>query len=68
LRAQLRKLIEIDGVVYEVNSRTKTYWHFGQNSTSRERDKKQNEENKKSIDGYTRIFPDGRREVYRYKK
>ena len=63
----MTKILKIDRALYEVDDKTKTYRYYGRNSEWENLGKEENQRNKKHIDGYTRIFPDGRKKVFRYK-
>jgi len=59
--------LEIDRAVYVIDEETKTYRYHRRNPNWRNLDPGENERNKGHLDGYTRIFPDGRRKVFRYR-
>mgnify|MGYP000876431481 CR=1 FL=1 len=61
-------ILKIDRALYEVDRKTKTYRYFDRNADWQKLSTRENERNKISIDGYTRIFPDGRRRKFIYKK
>jgi hypothetical protein len=63
----MTKILKIDRALYEVDEKNKTYKYYGRNPNWKQLDPAENEENKKSIDGYTRIFPDGSQKVFHYK-
>ncbi|NWG09161.1 MAG: hypothetical protein HXX80_02425 [Nitrososphaerales archaeon] len=63
----MTKILKIDRALYEVDDKTKTYQYYGRNPEWENLSKEENQRNKKHIDGYTRIFPDGRKKVFRYK-
>lgn len=56
--------IEIDKAIYLVDTSTKTYRFLRRNPRWRELSPRVNEQNKASIDGFTRIFRDGRTRLY----
>ncbi len=56
----MTKILKIDKALYEVDDETKTYKYFGRNPDWKKLSKKENEENKKHIDGFTRTFRNGR--------
>ena len=62
------KILKIDRALYEVDDKTKTYSYYGRNPEWEKLSKEENQRNKKYIDGYTRIFPDGRKKVFRYRE
>ena len=62
------KILKIDRALYKVDDRTKTYRYYGRNRNRENLSKEENQRNKKYIDGYTRIFPDGRKKVFRYRE
>ncbi len=64
----MSKILKIDRALYEVDDKTKTYHYYGRNPKWQELNPAENEKNKKLIDGYTRIFPDGRQKVFHYKE
>jgi hypothetical protein len=63
----MNKILKIDRALYEVDDKTRTYKYYARNPDWKKLSKEKCEKNKKSINGYTRIFPDGRRKVFRYK-
>ena len=67
-RTNMTKILKIDRALYEIDDKTKTYRYYGRNSEWKNINKEENQRNKKHIDGYTRIFPDGRTKVFRYKE
>jgi hypothetical protein len=58
------RVIKIDKGIYEVNDEAKTYRFLRRNFEWKQLDENENESNKLSIDGYTRIFRDGRRKQF----
>ncbi len=60
--------VKIDRAVYLVDDQTRTYRFLRRNPQWEQLDPNQNEKNKRRIDGYTRIFRDGRRKTFRYPK
>jgi hypothetical protein len=60
-------ILKIDQAMYEFDDKTKTYGYFGRNPDWKNLTKEENQKNKKRIDGYTRMFPDGRKIVFRCK-
>jgi len=61
-------ILKIDRALYEVDDETTTYRYYGRNPDWQKLSKTENRKNKKHIDGYTRIFPDGRRKVFKFKE
>jgi hypothetical protein len=64
----MTEMLKIDRALYEVDDKTRTYRYFGRNPHWENLSKEESRRNKKHVDGYTRIFPDGRKKVFRYKK
>jgi hypothetical protein len=62
----MTKILKIDRALYEVDDETKTYKYYGRNLEWQDLNPVENEKNKKSIDGYTRIFPDGKQKIFHY--
>ena len=60
------KQLKIDRAVYLVDDKTKAYRFLKRNPEWKSLDPQENERNKRHIDGYTRIFKDGRRKTFRY--
>lgn len=56
--------LKIDRAVYLVDEETKTYCYLRRNPQWKDLDPADNERNKRHLDGYTRIFPDGRRKLF----
>lgn len=59
--------LRIDRAVYVVDEERKRYRYLSRNHEWRELDPLENERNKRYLDGYTRVFPDGRTKVFRYR-
>lgn len=59
--------VRIDRTVYLADDRTRTYRFLRRNPAYRSLDPQENERNKRSIDGYTRVFRDGSTKVFRYR-
>ena len=59
--------LKIDRAVYLVDNETGTYRFLGRNPDWQKIDPAENDENKRQIDGYTRIFRDGRKKTFRYR-
>jgi hypothetical protein len=64
-RAPQGKELKIDRAIYVVDEERKRYRYLGRNHRWHELDPAENERNKRRLDGYTRIFPDGRTKVFR---
>lgn len=62
------RTLKIDRAIYLVDDETKTYRFLRRNPDWRDLAPDENERNKRQIDGHTRIFRDGRRKVFRYRK
>lgn len=60
--------LNIDQAVYLVDDKTRTYRFLRRNPDWEKLDPNKNVENKRQIDGYTRIFRNGRRKMFRYAK
>jgi len=58
------EILKIGKALYEVDHRTKTYWFYGRNPEKVSNEEE--EQNKRKIDNFTRIFRDGRRKKFRY--
>jgi hypothetical protein len=58
------EILKIGKALYEVDRRTKTYWFYGRNPGKVSNEEE--EQNKRKIDGFTRIFRNGRRKKIRY--
>ncbi len=61
------KELNVDRSVYLVDENRRTYRYLRRNHRWRELDAEENERNKWHLDGYTRIFPDGRTNAFRYR-
>ena len=61
-------ILKIDRALYEVDEETRTYKYCGRNPDWQKLSREENTRNKKHIDGYTRIFPDGRKKVFKFKE
>jgi hypothetical protein len=59
--------IAIDRAIYAVDRVTRTYRYAARNPGWSRLDPVENEHNKRSIDGFVRIFPDGSRKTFRYR-
>jgi hypothetical protein len=58
--------LKIDRAVYLVDDETRTYHFLRRNLAWEKLDPAENEKDKRQIDGYMRIFRDGRRKTFRY--
>lgn len=58
--------LKIDRAVYLVDDETRTYRFLRRNPDWEQLAPAENDENKRQIDGYTRLFRDGRRKTFRY--
>ena len=59
--------LKIDRAVYLVDDSSKTYRFLKRNPGWQSLGSDENQKNKKSIDGYTRIFRDGSKKVFRFR-
>jgi len=59
--------LKIDRAVYLVDDVTRTYHFLRRNPDWDKLDPAENDRNKRQIDGYTRIFRDGRRKTFRFR-
>ena len=59
--------LAVDRAIYAVDRATGTYRFARRNPAWENLDPAKNERNKRSLDGYTRIFPDGRTRIFRYR-
>ncbi len=59
-------ILKIDRAFYEADDKTKTYRYYGRNPEWRKLSKEDNIKNKRRIDGYTRVFPNGKEEVFHF--
>jgi hypothetical protein len=60
-------ILKIDRALYEVDDSSKTYRYCGRNIHWRLLDPKESSRNKKHINGYTRIFSNGKQQIFVYK-
>lgn len=60
----MTEIVKIGKALYEVDANTKTYCYYGRNPGKVS--KEEEERNKKRLNGYTRIFRDGRTKIFRY--
>jgi hypothetical protein len=58
--------LKVDRGIYLVNNATKTYRYLRPNPSWNHVHPRKNERNKRHLDGYTRIFPDGHTKVFVY--
>lgn len=61
------RIVKIDRALYEVDDEAKTYCYHSRNREWENLPLEESDMNKRHIDGYTRIFPDGRKKVFKYK-
>lgn len=61
------EILKSGKALYEVNHRTKTYRYFGRNPEKVSKEEEE-ETNKREIDGFTRLFSDGRTKIFKYKR
>lgn len=66
-RSQRWAEMSVDRAVYVVDDANKMYRYLRRNPRWRDLDPRENERNKRHLDGYTRLFPDGRTKVFRYR-
>jgi hypothetical protein len=59
--------LAVDRAIYLVDRTTRTYRYGRRNPDWAELDPADNEHHKRSLVGYERIFPDGRRTVFTYR-
>jgi len=64
----MKRILRIDRALYEIDDETRTYRYSGRNKDWKELSSEENSKNKRHIDGYTRIFPDGRKKVFSFKE
>lgn len=64
----MAKELKIDRAIYLVDERAKTYRFLKRNPDWQKLNAEENEKNKKSISGYTRIFRNGDTKTFKYKK
>ena len=62
----MAKILKIARALYEVDDDTKIYRCYCRNPDWKCLSTPETARNKKRIDGFTRIFPDGRKKVFRY--
>jgi hypothetical protein len=59
--------LPVDRAIYLVDRTARTYRYERRNPGSAELDPAENERHKRSLVGYVRILPDGRRKVFAYR-
>lgn len=64
----LTRILRVDQAFYEVDDETKTYWFSGRNLDWKKLSQEENRSNKKRLDGYTRVFRDGRTRVFKFRE
>ena len=62
----MTKIPKIDRALFEVDDKTMTYRFFARNPDWKNLSEEENEQNKRHINGYTRIFRDGMTKKFRY--
>ena len=60
----MKREIKIDKAVYIADDLSTTYEFLKRNPYWKKLDKKENEKNKQSINGYTRVFRNGKMKVF----
>lgn len=60
----MSRKVKIDKGIYEVIDKTSTYKFVKRNPLWKQLDPEENKKNKKSIDGYIRVFRDGRKKKF----
>jgi hypothetical protein len=63
----MKKILAIDKALYKIDFRKKIYAYYGRNSNFKKLKKRDNVKNKKMINGFIRIFKDGRKKVFKFK-
>jgi hypothetical protein len=63
--SRMSRELRIGRAIYLVDDKTRTYRYLRRNPEWQSLSPKENETNKKAIDGYTRIFRDGRAKTYK---
>ena len=61
------RVLKIDRAIYQVDDETRTYRFLRRNLDWEKLNPDENDRNKRHIDGYTRIFKDGRRKTFRFR-
>jgi hypothetical protein len=61
-----QRKVRIDRAIYLVDDSARTYRFLQRNPSWKDLPQSENKENKKSIDGYIRIFRNGKSKVFRY--
>ena len=64
----MKRELRIDRAIYLADDDSRTYTFFKRNLDWKNLDPVENEKNKQSINGYTRIFRDGTTKVFRFWK
>jgi hypothetical protein len=62
----MKKIPKTGKAQYEIDTKTKTYWYHGRNP-EKKISKGEEERSRRQIEGFTRIFRDGRTKVFRYR-
>jgi len=61
---KITRIIRIDKGIYEINDSSCTYRFLERNLQWEKLNADENEKNKKSINGYTRTFRNGKKKIY----
>lgn len=62
----MKRLLKIDKGIYEADDNTKTYRFLKRNPEWELTGKTENEHNKSSLNGYKRIFRNGKEKIFKY--
>jgi len=62
----MKTILKIDRALYLVDDATRTYCYYGRNPNWKNLGERENRKNKRHINGYARIFPDGRKKIFKY--
>lgn len=68
LAGHVIRMVQIGRAVYMADDRRRCYWFLRPNPDWRDVPPQENEENRRSIDGYRRVFRDGRTTVFRERR
>ncbi len=63
----MSRKLRIDRAIYDVDDKSRTYRFFKGNDDWKRLDPEENERNKRTIDGYTRILADGTTKIFLYR-
>jgi len=64
----MTKILKIDRALYDVDDEKKTYRYLGRNPDWERLSKEENERNKRHIDGYKRVFRNGKTKIFKYRE